>query len=71
MTAPCFKCGAARSCKHREVDEPREPEPGMRGDISPRHVGSVEDRRKYTRTLTGSPVHRERLLKGVQRRLNG
>lgn len=23
MTAPCSFCGAARSCKHRDVDPPR------------------------------------------------
>ena len=22
MTAPCFKCGCARSCDHREVEPP-------------------------------------------------
>lgn len=26
MTAPCFYCGSARSCDHRIVDPPLQPE---------------------------------------------
>ena len=70
MTAPCFKCGAARSCKHREVEEPRRMEPYAYSTV-PQRCGSGEDRRKFTRTLTGSPVHRKRLLDGIRSRLNG
>lgn len=32
MTSPCFKCGAARSCEHREV----EPAPVVERSPTPR-----------------------------------
>lgn len=71
MTAPCFKWGAARSCKHREVEEPRRMEPDAYATMPPQRYGSGGDRRKFTRTLTGSPVHGKRLLDGIRSRLNG
>ena len=46
-------------------------EPDAYSTMPPQRYGSGEDRRKFTRTLTGSPVHRKRLLDGIRSRLNG
>lgn len=74
MTAPCFKCGAARSCQHREVEPAREPPAKARSAIAPRHHGSTEDRLKayavtLKRTVSNNPVHRARIEAGIRERL--
>ena len=47
MTSPCFRCGAARTCDHREDEQPR-PSPKL-GKEWPTRYAEREDKRRLAK----------------------